>query len=298
MSKSSFIESIPNINSWLLAGLFFLIPTQIAPAYILSAIILVLWLVEGRFAEKWDVLRNEPLVWIFAAYYGIFLLSLLWTSDMAWGWRMVKRQNLFLLFLLYFMVARPEHFNRYVGAFLLSIAMCEIFAYYNWLDMHVWPSLPDGVQAGKSADDTAPFVDRILYTPALAGYLAGHQILFGNVSSRMKRAYGLLFVATIGNLLFSGGRSGLLGFLMLLALLVFQYFKHRRMVAALLAVLLTSSVIGIGYISSDYFKTRIDYAVDEIQHYDTKVNTSVGLRITYTMNAWRMFAANPLTGVP
>ncbi|MGV3742050.1 MAG: O-antigen ligase family protein [Burkholderiaceae bacterium] len=276
-----------------------MIPTQIAPAYILTALILLLWLIEGRFCEKWEVLRREPLFWIFAAYYGVFLLSLLWTSDMPWGWRMVKRQNFFLLFVLYFTVARPEHFMRYVSAFLLSIAMCEVLAYYNWADLYLWPELPDGINADKGAEDTAPFVDRILYTPALAlaGYLAGHQVLFGNAESWKKRAYGLLLIATIGNLLFSGGRAGLVGFLVLLTLLVFQYFKRRRLMAVLVACLLTSSIVIGGYASSDYFQKRVDQAVDNITHYETKPNTSVGLRITYTMNAWRMFIANPLIGV-
>lgn len=299
MNRNNVTDSIPQINSWLLTALFFLIPTQIAPAYILSAVMLLLWTIEGRFAEKWEILRKEPLAWIFAAYYGIFLLSLLWTSDLEWGWRMVKRQNFFLLFLLYFTVARPGHFTRYVSAFLLGVAMCELFAYYNWADMHLWPGLPDGVRVDKGADDTAPFVDRILYTPALAlaGYLAGHQVLFGEMASWKRRACGLLLIATVGNLLFSGGRSGLVGFLVLLTLLVFQYFKGRRMLAALVACLMVSALTIGGYLSNDYFKSRVDQAVDNVQHYETKANTSVGLRITYTMNAWRMFVANPLIGV-
>lgn len=299
MSKNSFIDSIPFINSWLLAGLFFLIPTQIAPAYILSAIILFLWLIEGRFLEKWEVLRSEPLVWIFVAYYGIFLLSLLWTDDLSWGWRMVRRQNFFLLFVIYFTVARPEHFTRYIGAFLLGIAMCEVLAYYNWLNLHFLPGLPDGISAGKGKEDTAPFVDRILYTPALAlaGYLAGHQMLFGNVANWIRRACGLLLIATIGNLLFSGGRAGLVGFLVLLALLVLQFFKQRRIMGILVACLLTSSIVIGGYASNEYFKKRIDQAVENISQYEIQPNTSVGLRITYTLNAWRMFVANPLIGV-
>lgn len=299
MNRNNFVDSIPQINSWLLTALFFLIPTQIAPAYILSAVMLLLWIFEGRFAEKWEILRKEPFAWIFAAYYGIFLLSLLWTSDLEWGWRMVKRQNFFLLFLLYFTVARPEHFTRYVSAFLLSAAMCELFAYYNWADMYLWPSLPDGVRVDKGAYDTAPFVDSILYTPALAltAYLAGHQVLFGEMASWKRRACGLLLIATIGNLLFSGGRSGMVGFLVLLALLVFQYFRRRRGLAAVVACLLVSSIAVGGYVSNDFFKSRVDHAVDDIRHYETKANTSVGLRITYTMNAWRMFVANPLIGV-
>lgn len=299
MSLANFRARIPDINSWLLAFLFFTIPIQIAPAYIVSTLMIILWVIEGRFVQKWTELRKEPLVWIFVAYYGVYLLSMLWTVDKDWGWRMVGKQTFFLLFLIYFTVARREHFWRYVAAFLLGTAMCEVFAYYNWLQLNVWPDWPRGIRAEKSADDTAPFVDRIMYTPALAlaGYLAGHQWLFGNVSRRMRIAYALFFATTIINLVFSGGRAGLLGFLVLLVLLIFQRFARRPVLAACVACLAIVVLCGTAYGTSDYFQKRVDAMVSNIQNYETTVNTSVGLRLTYYANAWRLFMSNPLIGI-
>ena len=296
---SGFRERIPYLNSWLLAALFFMIPIQVAPAYILSALMLLLWMIEGRFGEKLHAFRAEPLVWIFAAYYGVFLLSMLWTSDTAWGWRMVSRQNFFLLFPLYFTVARREHVPHYLTAFLLSIGLCELLAYYNWTQMHALPQLPVGIRVEKSPMDTAPFVDRIMYTPALAlaGYVAGHQVLFGKIGRAAKVACAILLVTTTGNLLFSGGRAGMVGFLVLLAVLVFQRFSRRPLVAAAVACVIVGGVVVGGYQSSEYFRSRVDLAVEEVRHYEDMPLSSVGLRITYTMNAWRIFVANPLLGV-
>lgn len=292
-------ERIPYVNSWLLAALFFMIPIQVAPAYILSSLMLLLWTIEGRFDEKLRTLRAEPLAWIFAAYYGVFLLSMLWTSDVTWGWRMVSRQNFFLLFLLYFTVARREHVPLYLAAFLLSIGLCEMLAYYNWVQMHLLPQLPDGIRVDKGIEDTAPFVDRILYTPALAmgGYVAGHQVLFGKIGRPAKTACSILFLMTIGNLLFSGGRAGMVGFLVLLAVLVFQRFSRKPFVAVAVACVIVGGVVIGGYQSNEYFRSRVNDAVDEVQHYQNRPNTSVGLRITYATNAWRIFAANPLLGI-
>lgn len=296
---SPFKENIGNINSWLLAVLFFLIPTQIAPAYIVSAIMLLLWIIEGKFKEKFRRLKVEPLVWIFIAYYGAFLLSLLWTTDLEWGWRMVNRQNFFLLFGLYFAVARPEHFWRYVAAFLLSIAMCEMFAYYNWTRLYVLPGLPEGVSANKGAQDTAPFVDRIMYTPALAlgGYLAGYCALFIKQGIYARMGYGVLFLTTVGNLLFSGGRAGIVGFFSLLALLVFQRFSKKPFMAAFIAGMLITGIFVIGYTSNDYFQSRADEAFEEIINYEENINSSVGLRINLAVNSWRIFINNPVLGV-
>ena len=39
-------DRVAAVNSGLLTALFFLLPTQIAPAYVLTTVMLVLWLVE------------------------------------------------------------------------------------------------------------------------------------------------------------------------------------------------------------------------------------------------------------
>jgi O-antigen ligase len=292
-------EQIPLINSWLLAGVFFTIPLTIAPAYWLSALMLILWLAEGRYAARLRALAAEPLVWLFAAYYAVFAVSLLWTDDLDWGRRMTGRQGFFLLFALYFSVARREHFGRYVSAFLLSIACCELLAFYNWAQMFVWPDLPDGLRVEKGAEDTAPFVDRMMYTPALAlaGYLAGHRLLFEARTARTRLLYLIFFVTTLINLLISGGRAGVLGFLVLLTLLVFQRFARRPLFAAVLACVLSLGIVLGGYAGNDYFRDRVDLGIDQLVNYQDRPNTSISLRIVYARNAWRMIAESPWLGV-
>lgn len=299
MNVTGFRDRIPLINSRLLAGVFFSIPLTVAPAYWLSALILILWLLEGRYAAKLRVLAAEPLVWVCAAYYAVFALSLLWTEDLEWGVGMLSRQNFFLLFALYFSVARREHFDRYLSAFLISIALCQVLAYYNWVQINFWLELPEGIRVDKNPDDTAPFVDRIMYAPvlALAGYVAGHRLLFEARSRRQRLVYALLLATTSINLVFSGGRAGLVGFLVLVALLVVQRFARRPLVAALLAASIVSGVLTAGYFGNSYFQGRFDDAVDQVMHYEDRPNSSVGLRIVFAINATRIFLQNPVLGV-
>lgn len=299
MSLARWRERMPLANSWLLAGVFFCIPLPVAPAYLLTAAMLALWVVDGHLREKLRGLAAEPLVWIFLAYWGVLLASMLWTEDGDWGWRMVRRQNFFLLFPLYLSVARREHFGRYLSAFLLSVALCEALAFYNWAQLHLWPGLPDGIRVEKDPGDTAPFVDRIMYAPilALAGYVAGHRLLFESAAPRQRLLYGALLAATTLNLVIAGGRSGMVGFLVLLALLVFQRFARRPFAASALAAALVGAVVLGGYHGSSYFKERVDDAVDTFVHYEQRPEASVSLRIVYALNAWRVFTESPLLGV-
>ena len=299
MSLTQLRERIPLVNSWLLAAIFFCIPVQVAPAYVLSAVMLLLWLVEGSLRSKLRELAGEPLVWIVLGCYGVLLLSLLWSDDRSWGWQMMQRHRFLLLFPLYFSVARREHFGRYVGAFLVSIALCEALAFYNWARLYHWPGLPEGIRVEKSADDTAPFVDRIFYTPALAlaGYLAGHRLLFDAATMRRRLVYGALLATTTLNLVIAGGRTGMVGFLALLVLLAFQRFARRPVVAASVATAVVAAVLAGGYLGSSYFKSRVDNAVDTFVHYRERPESSVSLRLVYAMNALRIYAAHPLLGV-
>ena len=85
MNLAQLRERIALANSWLLAAVFFCIPVQVAPAYVLSAAMLALWTIEGRFGEKLRELAREPLVRVVLGYYGVLLLSMLWTDDSGWG---------------------------------------------------------------------------------------------------------------------------------------------------------------------------------------------------------------------
>ncbi|MFO1301863.1 MAG: O-antigen ligase family protein [Burkholderiaceae bacterium] len=299
MNLAQLRERIPLANSWLLAAVFFCIPVQVAPAYVLSAAMLLLWVIEGHLGRKLRELAAEPLVWIVLGCYGVFLFSLLWSDDLDWGWQTTQRHRFFVLFPLYFSVARREHFGRYVGAFLASIALCEALAFYNWAKLYLWPGLPEGIRVDKGADDTAPFVDRIFYTPvlALAGYLAGHRLLFDAATLRLRLVYGALLATTTLNLLIAGGRAGMVGFLAMLALLAFQRLGRRPVVAGAVAAALVAAVLVGGYHGNSYFKSRVDDAIDTFVNYRVRPDSSVSLRLVYAMNALRIYAAHPVLGV-
>jgi len=294
---ANFRSRIKDINAWLFAGIFFFLPIHVSPAYQITFVILVLSLMEGDFVNKWQRLRREPLFWIFQAFFWVFVVSLLWTEDMAAGKRMVGRYGFFLLSGLYLTIARPDLLPRCIGFFLAGCAFTETLAYYNWLQMHVFTDWPAGIRVRKSPEDTAPFVDRILYTPALAwaGYLAMRQAL--KESGVLRIVYAALSLATVGNLIFSGGRTGLVAFLVLLGLFVFQRFAKRPITAIIAALSLVGGITAAGYFSNDYFKQRVDAATHEVTHYKEAVNTSVGLRINFYINTWNVFSENPLIGV-
>jgi O-antigen ligase len=290
---------MPALNSGLLAAVFFVIPTHVAPAYFLTLLILVLILLEGNLRERLRTLAHSPLPAIFAAYFAVFALSLLWTADLAFGWNMVKKQLFFLLLPLYLLAARREHFHYYIAAFLASIAMCVALAWYNWLRLHYLPGLPEGVQVDKSIGDTAPFVDWIMYTPilAFAAYLLLHEWLFGPWIPGLRRRWALaaFLIAVIGNALMSGGRAGVIGMMALIGVAIVQRFARRPVLALTLAAGCMVLVVSAGYAAFPLFKERIDKAVERLSGEGVR-DESISFRLAYAQGALSVFAEHPVAG--
>lgn len=56
--------------------------------YLASAaqiLLLLVWLAEGRFSEKWKRLKNRPSVWIFSLVFLTHLAGMIYTRDLAFG---------------------------------------------------------------------------------------------------------------------------------------------------------------------------------------------------------------------
>ena len=292
-------SNLSNLNSILLGGVFFSIPTHVAPAYVLTGLMLLVWLAQGQYRHRLVALATHPVVWVMLAYDGAYLLGLLWTENMREGWRMIGKQTFFLLFPLYLSCVRREHAKYYLGAFILSVTISELLAYYNWAQKHYFLDWPKGISANKDPMDIAPFVDHIMYSPilALGAYLLGHALLFGAPSARQRWVYGIFLCTMTANIFISGGRAGQVAYFSLMALLVVQRFARRPVLALLGAMGTVVVLFTCAYFLSDTFSTRADLAWQQARDFQTHPNTSVGLRMNWAITAWQLFCEHPLWGV-
>ena len=298
MTSTVWRDRLAAINSALLAALFFLVPTQIAPAYVLTGLMLVCWLIEGRWQQKWQALRSNPVFWVFQAYFWWVVVSLLWTADLHAGRQMVSSYLFFLLAAVYFTVVRREHTSRYLLAFALSVVLCEALATYNWLHLNHYPQWPAGLRAQKDAMETAPFVDRILFGPCLAfaGYVGAWKAV--TTSGRVRVAWACTVLSAFAVLSFSASRVGMIGFSLMMALLAFQVLAGRRVVAlASAATVLVGCVVGLYALSDAYTKKRVGQIFTESRQLDTAVNESLPHRYTMAINTLHIIAEHPWLGV-
>jgi O-antigen ligase len=282
---------------WLFCAICFALPMKASFVYTLSVLLLLVWLAEGKLGEKARDILGSRLCLAFAAYCLIVFLSILWTKDTSEGWRMARRQFPLLLFMLYWSSADPRYRERYISAFLAGLCVCALLAHYNWIQLYWFPDWPRGIRVFKGPDDTAPFVDRIMYAPllALGAYFSLRRVTFA--AAMPARILALAIAALlVSNLLISGGRAGVMMFAALCIALAFERIKARARAALLCAVLLPIGFVS-AYGTSNYFAQRVDAAVTDFRTFNENPATSVGLRIVYGVTSFRMFMNHPFLGV-
>lgn len=290
-------SSLAQARIWIFSAICFVLPMKASFIYILSALLLLVWIAEGQWLEKIREVLRSKLCLTFIAYYCVFILAMLWTENTAGGWQMVDRQTPLLLFLLFWSSAEPQYRERYISAFLAGLSVCAVLAHYNWIQLHWFPEWPRGVRVFKSEGDTAPFVDWIMYTPilALGAYFSLHRVLFdiGMRSRILAIGFTILFLS---NLAFSGGRAGMVMFATLFTALIFERVKARGK-ALLLCVALLPIIFFTAYNTQSHFAKRVDSAVTDIRNFQENPNTSLGLRIVFWRTSFQLFLQNPILGV-
>lgn len=289
-------ERMAAVQPWLMSAICAVLAFKVSWAYTLSFFLLAASLLDGNVIAKLVEIARSRLCLAFISYVLIYLLAMAWTTDMAAGWKMVGRQVPLLLFSLYWSSASHADRERHVSAFLIGLVVCALLAHYNWVRLYWLPELPAGIEVTKSFGDTAPFVDRIMFAPLLAvgTYLALRRAL--GIPLGHRRAFAALAAALLlSNLLFSGGRAGLVMFIAMATGLAFEAIRARLRALLLCALLIPASLFGV-YQTSDYFAQRVDAIATDLKTFEQNPNTSVGQRLVYWATSWDVFSRHPLIG--
>lgn len=281
----------------LLMAICFVLPMRVSYVYLLSSLLLLAVLLSGGlYGRLCSVIQSRPCQ-LAVTYFGVVLLAMLWTENRDEGWHFVGRHLPFLLFALYWSISGAATRERCLRAFVAGVAACALLAHYNWFQHYYFPDWPRGIRVFKSIEDTAPFIDRIMYAPilALGSYIALEQLLTKR-SMVAITGWFLLVALLLSNLAFSGGRAGMIAFVVMFVVMIFQRFSSwpRALAVSTLAVIFAFSALHTG---SSYFRERADAALNDLRNFETNHHSSVGERLIYWTTSAQVFLKHPLIGV-
>ncbi|MYE22482.1 MAG: O-antigen ligase family protein [Gammaproteobacteria bacterium] len=301
--NGSFVDHLP---SHLLTALIFAIPITTAGSNVLAALLLVAWLARRRFRADWQELRGNPVALAALGFFGLHVVGLLWSADLAHGLAATQKEWKFLLLPVFLFGARTDHAGRYVGALLLSMAFCVAASFcIRFGLLEPW--------GRATIDNPVPFGTHVVYGPllAFATYLAAERLLFGRLPPFARVALAVLLVAMATNLFMTAGRAGHVMFFGALALVAWQLVSNLRgsrgrgettpivafVAAAGAAAGIAAAALFVAFLTSDAFRTGVTDAVADVQSFDVDPASPVGERVAYAAAGVDVFLEHPLVGV-
>lgn len=287
-------EKLKDINSFILIMMAFFIPLSTAIPSILSVLLIVIWFFIGNFKEDWSILKQNRVVQAIIFFTLLHIVSLFWSDDIVHGFsHTIKKESKLLLIAFFMLFVKKEHISHYLYAFILGITISEIFSYAIYFKI-----IP--LFSRATYEFPNPFIGHIVYTPilAVAIYILFHYILFDkNISNKEKITYSIFALTMSFNMFISGGRAGQVMFFAMLVIILFQYFNQQRLKALVISAIILPTIFLFFYTTTSNFKNRVDMAFLDISQLETNRHTSLGLRITFTLNSLEIIKENFILGV-
>ncbi len=298
-SKLMWIEKI-KLGSVLYAnilnGVFiiyaFLLPFSKAfPIFTGPYIILLFWILEGNFSEKFKKMKSNKVIWYLLIFFLFTVISLLWSENIHEGKQLLRYYFAIVVVMTAVFTSMKQGYTKWIlYAFLFSMFISEIVSYGIFFE---WWSFK-----GKSHIDPTPFMHHTIYSVFLAItiFLLLYQIQDKSTSVKL-RIFELIFLLSSSvNLFVNGGRTGQLALIFGACTYVFIYFKKKMFI--LYTLILLSFVFIGAYQLSPNFHNRVHQAVNDIEKIQTgNLNSSWGSRIAMKQVAWQIIQDNPIVGV-
>jgi len=286
--------NLDKIYQFLLIILAFLMPLTVFGGNLIIVIICILWLFSGNYKSKFDLIINNKLMLASIVFFCLHVIGLLWTEDLIWGLHIVHKMWYFIgLFPILYTIVRKDYISHYISAFLLAISITEVCSYLVWFEV---------IEPFKNAtvSNPTPFMSHISYNPILAFaiYFVLHEIFFNKkITNLVFALYSFFAISMTINMFITGGRAGQVMFFAMLAIIIFQFFNTQKIKALFLISILIPGIFFTAYTISDLFQQRVDAGVKNITYYSENKASSVGLRITFSLNSWEVIKKNPIIGV-
>jgi len=290
---TSLQQRIGRASSWLLMLLAFCLPLSTSALSVTALLVLACWLIEGGFGRKWAEIAANPMCLALLVYFGVLLIGLCWTDDLSAGLAAILKQWKLLMVPVLLTTVRWERRWHYVAAFLAGMTVVMLLIVLARFDLLVYIGL-ESIRSVSLLNNGYIVIAPML---ALAIYLLLHLVLWGGTASWKRWLLIVLAGFMIFTLFIIKGRAGQMVFFMLLALLLFQYYRGALLKATFMALILLPLVFVVGYRLSPVFQERMDLVWQDIAAPEKNPETGVGLRLIFWGNSMEIIRSSPWLGV-
>ena len=277
---------------WLTVVLAFSLPLYRPWLGLAATLVMLLWIFGGNLRSESKRLKNHRLTLAIIVFLALNLLSLLWSSDPAAGLRYAAKYR-YLLLVPMLATAVSGFFRKRAAAALQIGAVGSVALSVAVLlgALHIGDAHPGDPSA------TMAHLDYTLIL-AVCSLLALTRALYGTMSSSERVVWFAGSAVTAAALLFNIGRSGQLGFVVGLGVLLLRWaFDASLRIFAATIVLAVVGVIAV-WVGAPPAVQRMNAARHELHAavVDHDYQSNIGGRLAATVVAARIVRENPLLG--
>ncbi len=283
--------SFTNLINCFFIGYALSAPISKAGISIFETLIFLFWILEGRWKEKWELIKHNRLSLTLIALVIINIVFLPRASSIEFGIDYLQKYKHFLIVLVMFTSLKRNYIPYIFSAFLFGMLISEITSYgifFEWWHLKgVYPS------------DPAPFMSHIGYSIylSLTSIILLLYILKSAIQTKEKILYAFFLTTVTINLFINGGRTGQLIYIISIFIVFIMSFKNK-IKAFFFSLFFLSVVLYSAYELSPVFKERLNYAVKDISLmlYKHDYSNSFSKRVALWNMGYHQFLKSPLIG--
>ncbi len=245
--------------NYFLIGYAFCLPISKAGVNIFETLLFLFWIFEGRWKEKYLILKSNLLVISIALLIFISFISLPHASSLEFGLRYIGKYRHFLVIFIILTSLQKEYVKTILSAFLSGMLISEIISYGIFFEWWHFKDVPP--------NDPSPFMSHTDYSIYLSftAMILLVRILDPNESFKSKILYALFFITVTSNLFLNGGRTGQVTYIILTSIVFFTSIQHKLKAFISVTVLL-SMIFFLAYTFSPVFQSRFEQAKIDINN--------------------------------
>jgi len=286
--------------NYLLVLLAFLLPLSTPMTNAAMVLLILLWLIEGGWREKYEILKSSLPFKLFLLFILLIGLSLFWSHGIEGGF-INKKYNAIIFYFRYYLLgfmiipiiltSMKKEFIRYIiSAFLLAMLVSE---FMSWGIFMEWIHYKNVL-----SHDPSPFMHHTFYSIFLAVTIFVLATQFFQTKMLLYKVLIAFFMlSAVTNLFLNGGRLGQLAFFV--ALFVYIGLRYRVTFRSVgISLLLVTAVFLAAYKVSPIFQKRMDLSVQSLQKItEGNYGSSWGVRANILIVAKELVKEHPLFGI-
>ena len=279
------------IYFWVIALFVLTLPLSRAAVSFFSILLPLIWIIEGDFKRKFEIIKDTPTLKVFLLFIIFSLLSLIWTENISDAKRSIR---LFSYFFAMYVIAtsfKAYYTRKIIDFFLIGMFISEIIAYGIffgfWSIKGVFPNNP------------SPFMHHIDYSIFLAftSILLLYRIFSKTYSIKEKMIFSFFFLTVTGNLFLTFGRTGQVAFIAALFIMLILHFRFT-IKAFLIGIITLTLILTTAYNTSHTFEKRIHQGISDIQKLEQhNFSSSWGIRAAFYISTFNILKEHPIIGV-